>query len=70
MSKGMRSPCWLSWPAYWLPATPPAGPESTLPAASRTASAMRGDAAVRLDDQAPERGSPAEREARLEAQSR
>src|SRR6516165_9591813 len=31
MSKGMRSP-WLNRrAAYWLPATPPAGPESTQP---------------------------------------
>ena len=40
MSKGMRSPWSSSRAAYWLPATPPAGPESTPPAASRTASAM------------------------------
>ena len=40
MSNGMRSPWPRSRAAYWLPATPPAGPESTPPAASRTASAM------------------------------
>jgi len=40
MSNGMRSPWPSSRAAYWLPATPPAGPESTPPAASRTASPM------------------------------
>jgi hypothetical protein len=40
MSKGIRSACCMSRAAYWLPATPPAGPDSTLPAAKRTACAM------------------------------
>ena len=51
MSNGMRSPWPSSRAAYRLPATPPAGPESTPPAASRTASRDGRHAAMRLDDE-------------------
>ena len=40
MSKVMKSPWFRSRAACRLPAMPPAGPESTAPAASRTESAM------------------------------
>ena len=48
---GCRSPSPTRRAAYWLPATPPAGPEST--AAGREPHRFRNgrDAAVRLDDQ-------------------
>ena len=51
MSKVMRLPSPSRRAACRLPAMPPAGPDSTAPAASRTESAMRGDAAVGLHDQ-------------------
>ena len=51
MSNGIRLPSPSSRAAWTLPATPPAGPDSTAPAASRAGLGDRRDAAMRLDDQ-------------------